>query len=348
MKMHLTKLPSLVRRLCLPYDVEVSVSIVPEEGAVIVGEALADVGRNHSLEFTSGRIGNLVEGDILPVVLGKRQALREYSGDVPAHVDVGDVLYLLCESGIVGEILGLNEAWGIPMAVRVLGSVIVEGKQLNIKDVAIERKQQLGSSVPIIGVVGTSMNIGKTTAICKLIKHFRKQGLKVASLKLTGVASTQDLDTVSDVGAYPALSFMDGGLPSTCGDPEAVVEVALGLLHEVNTKQPDLIIVEFGDGILGEYNVEHLLKHPDIQKHICSFIVATGDFVAAWGAKKLLSQYGIKITAITGPVANNDTATLFIEKHLHIPAESNLHEMSKTIRLIEEHLQQAQLDIVGV
>src|SRR6266516_2849947 len=78
------------------------------------------------------------------------------------------------------------------------------------------------------------------------------------------------------------------------------------------------------------------------------YIVATGDFVAAWGAKKLLSQYGIKITAITGPVANNDTATLFIEKHLHIPAESNLHEMSKTIRLIEERLQQAQLDTIGV
>jgi hypothetical protein len=61
-----------------------------------------------------------------------------------------------------------------------------------------------------------------------------------------------------------------------------------------------------------------------------------------------LNQYGITITAITGPVANNDTATLFLEKHLHIPAESNQHEMSKTIRLIEERLQQSKMKAVGV
>ena len=55
--------------------------IVPEEGAVLVVEALEDEGKNHLFEFTSGRVGDLVEGDILPVVLGKRRALREYSGE---------------------------------------------------------------------------------------------------------------------------------------------------------------------------------------------------------------------------------------------------------------------------
>jgi hypothetical protein len=314
---------------------------------VLVVEALTDEGKNNVLEFTSGRIGALVEGDILPVVLGKRQALREYSGDIPTYLDVGDTLFLLCESGIVGEIRGRNEAYGTPMQVRVLGGVIAEGKHLNIKDVAIKRRECLDTSAPIIGVVGTCMSIGKTTAICKLIKHFRHLGLKVASVKLTGVASTQDPDKVRDAGADPALSFMDGGLPCTCGNPREVVEVALGLLHEVNTRQPDLIIAEFGDSILGEYHVEHLLRHPDIQRQICSFIVATGDFVAAWGAKELLHQYGIPITVITGPVANNETGALYVEKHLHIPAESNQHEMLKTIRLVEERVRQAQVPVVA-
>jgi hypothetical protein len=339
MKMQLTKIPSIVRRLHLLNDVEVGVSMVPEEGAVLVVEALADEGKNNVLEFTSGRIGTLVEGDILPVVLGKRLALREYSGDIPAYLDVGDTLFLLCESGIVGEMRGRNEAYGAPMQVRVLGGVVAEGKHLNIKDAAIKRQECLTTSAPIVGVVGTCMSIGKTTAICKLIKHFRHLGLKVASVKLTGVASTQDLDTVHDAGADPALSFMDGGLPSTCGNPREVLEVALGLLHEANTGQPDLIIAEFGDSILGEYHVEHLLRHPDIQRQICSFIVATGDFVAAWGAKELLHQYGIPITAITGPVANNESGAFYVEKHLHIPAESNQHEMLKIIRLVEERVQ---------
>ncbi len=342
MKIHLTKIPSVVRRLHLPDDIEVSDCIVPEEGAVIVVEALEDEGKNHLLEFASGRVGDLVEGDILAVVLGKRLALREYSGDMPAHLAVGDIINVLCESGVVGNIRGLNEKWGIPMQVKVLGSVVSEGKQLNLKDGAIERRQHLESSAPIIGVVGTCMNIGKTTAISKLIKHFRRQGLKVAGVKLSGVASTRDLDKISDAGASPVLGFLDGGLPSTCGDANTVVEVALGILHEVNTKKPDLIIGEFGDSILGEYNVEYLLRHLEIQKYICSLIVATGDFVAAWGAKELMNQYGIAVTVITGPVTNNETGALYIEKHLHIPAESNLHEMSKTIRLIEEHLRQAR------
>ena len=347
MKLHLTKIPSVVRRLRLPYEVEVSDCIVPEEGAVLVVEALEDEGKNHLFEFTSGRVGDLVEGDILPVVLGKRRALREYSGDIPAHLAVGDLLYVLCGSGVVGEIRGVNEEWGVPMQVRVLGSVVAGGKQLNLKDAAIERQHRLERSAPIIGVVGTCMNIGKTTAICKLIKHFRRQDLKVAAVKLSGIASRYDPDKYSDAGASPVLSFMDGGLPSTCGDADTVVEVALGLLQEVNTRQPDLIIAEFGDSILGEYHVEHMLRHADIQRHICAFIVATADFVAAWGARELMNQYGIAITVITGPVANSDAAVLYIEKHLHIPAESNQHEISKIIRLVEEHVRQAQMQVVA-
>ncbi len=154
MKMQLTKIPSVVRRLHLPQEVEVGIAIQPEEGAVLVVEALADMGKNNMFEFTSGRIGSLVEGDIILAVLGKRQALREYSGDIPAYVDVGDILYLLCESGVVGEIRGMKEAYGAPLQVRVLGSVIVEGKQVNIKDVAIERRQHLGHSVPSSASLG--------------------------------------------------------------------------------------------------------------------------------------------------------------------------------------------------
>ncbi len=147
MKMQLTKIPSVVRRLHLPQEVEVGIAIQPEEGAVLVVEALADVGKNNMLEFTSGRIGSLVEGDIIPAVLGKRQALREYSGDIPASVDVGDILYLLCESGVVGEIRGMNEAYGAPLQVRVLGD-LYEHRQDN-------GDLQVDSAFPSPGVEGS-------------------------------------------------------------------------------------------------------------------------------------------------------------------------------------------------
>ena len=346
MNVQLTKIPSAVRSLHLSSSVELSTTILSEEGAVVIVQALADAGKNSLFEFESGRIGHLSEGDIIPAVLGKRRALREYSGDIPTTLAVGDILYLLCESGLVGEIKGINEQWGVPMQVRVLGSALVAGKPLNIKDTAIPPQKSLSTSAPIIGVVGTSMNIGKTTAICKLIKHFKAQGLKVAGVKLSGVISVQDLDKMSDAGAAPVYGFCDGGLPSTCGDPQMAVEVALGVLAEANKSNPDVIIAEFGDGILGEYHVEYLLQSQEIQQHISAFIVAAGDFVAAWGAKEILKSHGIAITLMTGPVANNDTGALFVERRLHIPAESNQHAMPKTIHLVEESLLKAHLPAV--
>lgn len=342
MHVQLTKIPSVVRHLQLSSTIELSDTITAEEGAVIVVEALLDQGKNNLFEFTTGRIGQLVEGDIIPGVLGKRRALREYSGDIPEEVHVGDILYLLCESGVFGEIKGINKEWGVPMQVRVLGSVIEQGKPLNTKNFGIASAQSLPVSAPIIGVVGTSMNIGKTTTICKLIKHFKGQGLKIAGVKLSGVASVQDLDKISDAGAWPVYGFNDAGLPSTCGDAQQAVAVALGILAEANKSQPDVIIAEFGDGIIGEYNVTHMLRSLEIQQHISSFIVGAGDLVAAWGAKELLTQYGITITLITGPVVNNDTGAQFIEKHLNIPAESNQRAMPKALHLVEANLRQAQ------
>jgi len=338
MQKQLTKIPSALRKLDLSSVVEVNEHITPEEGAVVLVEALADSGKNNLLEYTSGRIGFLVEGDIIPAVLGKRRALREYSGDIPSRLAPGDILYFLCESGVVGEIKGINEQWGLPMQVRVLGSIVSNGKQLNTKDVTIPRRQTLEKSAPIIGVVGTCMNIGKTTAICKLIKHFKLQGLQVAGVKLSGVASTQDLDKVSDAGASPVLGFMDAGLPSTCNDATEVVEVALGILHEINQSQPDVIIAEFGDGILGEYHVGEIIRNQEIQQHVCAFLVAAADLVAAWGAKEIMQQYGVQVTLITGPAVNNDTGVHYVENHFNIPAESNLHAMPKTISLVESNL----------
>lgn len=338
MKIQLTKIPSAVKRLGFSSEVEIGASISPEEGAVIAVEALNHQGTNNVLDFSTGRLGRLLEGDIIPGVLGKRRALREYSGDIPESISVGDSLHLICESGVLGRISGLNESWGVPMEVRVLGSVVNQDKQLNIRDVALEWREGLETSSPLVAVVGTCMDIGKTTVICKLAHHFRSRGLKVAVAKLTGVAFTQDLWKIRDSGADPVLDFVDGGLPSTCGDPGNVIKVAFGILTEINRSSPDVIIAEFGDGIIGEYNVEHLLRHPDIRKHIQAVIVGSSDMVAAWGAKEILKQYGVSITLITGPVVNNDTGVNFVEDNLGLPAESNLHEMPKTIGLVEERV----------
>lgn len=176
-----------------------------------------------------------------------------------------------------------------------------KGQPLSLIDWVTEESNLFENSPPLIAVVGTCMDTGKTTTICQIVKYFKQKCLKIAYGKLTGVAFQGDLLKVKDFGADKVLSFVDGGLPSTCGNPARVTKVTLGLLKKLNQINPDLIIVEFGASIWGEYNVATLLGNPEIRHHIKATILAASDSVAAWGAKEILHQYSITISLIIGP-----------------------------------------------
>lgn len=334
-KVKFTKLPSIVKNLNLSYEEELSKVITPEEGGVIAVEALNHEGKFNVFEHISGRLGKLFQKDIIPGVLGQRKALKEYSGKIPNTINLGDELYLLCESGLIGEIQGLNEAWGQPMKVKVIGSVLKNGKQMNIKDFNLDSKEILKESAPIIAVAGTSMDCGKTTMICKIAEYFKNNGHKIAGAKLTGVGFMGDPLKMIDAGIYPVVDFVDAGLPSTCGGTKKAVNAAISIIKKVNKSKPHVIVVEFGDGIIGEYNVSKILENEWFKKQIKVLIVSAQDLTGVWGAKQIINSLGLRIDLITGPVANNLTGVHYIEKNINIPAESNLHEIPKTLAVIK-------------
>lgn len=342
MQIKLTKIPSVFRpssAIAFPSEVEIDPNIDCREGAVIVARALTEHNVTNMLELQTGRIATLVEGDIIPGVLGKRRASREFSGDIPTSLQVGDKVHLLSESGVFGELVSYNPAWGEAMQLEVLGSVVHAGKPLNLRAAGISWQNNLPKSVPLIAVLATAMSSGKTTSSCQIAKHFTAKGFNVAYGKLTGVAYQGDPYKVADFGAKTVMNFVDGGLPSTCGEPESVSQMALGVLTALNQTNPDFIIVEFGASILGEYNVSHLLKEADIKQHIQATVLAANDKISAWGAQRLLQELDIPISLITGPVVNNGTEADFIEQSLGIPAESNLNaDMPKLMAILEQVL----------
>lgn len=335
MKIKFDKIPSLLKNVPLSNESELQETIKPDEGLVIAVQALDSEAKNNILETIDGRLGKLVTGDIVPAVLGKRRALKEYAGDIPSTLAVGNELYWLCESGLVGEIKGINERWGVPLKVTVLGALIKNGKTINIKDFAISWKKDVIKSVPIIAVLATCMDSGKTTLICKLADHFHHNGLKVAGAKLTGVAFMQDPFKMKDAGIGTVMDFVDAGLSSTCGKPDDAIAAACGVIAEINKTHPDLILAEFGDGLIGEYNVASILTHPSLKKHIIMTIVAANDLVSAWGAKLKMEEFGLPVDVFTGPVVNSQTGVEFIEKNFGVPAESNQHSIPKTISILE-------------
>jgi hypothetical protein len=170
------------------------------------------------------------------------------------------------------------------------------------------------------------------------MQHLKSRGLRVAGAKLSGVAFLGELRTLSTAGPEMILGLADGGLPTTCNDPTEVLEVSLGILHELNKVSPDVIVVEFGSCLLGFYNVLPVLDSLHFRQHVASIVLTASDTVAAWGVKHIMREKKLDTTLITGPVVNNVSYVDYIEGELQLPAESNSGPMPKMCRLIDMRL----------
>ncbi len=340
MKMQIDKIPSVLKNVPLGSFVNISAKIPAKEGTIIMVEAGTDEGKLNVVDYVGGKLGKLWNKDRFPAVLGFRKALTEFAGVVPKKVEVGDELYLLCESGVVGEISGVFESWGRPMKVNVLGSITGANKTpLNLKDYKLNVQNKTFKQAPLIIFLGTRMDSGKTTMACKIGHNFSLSGKNVAGVKVTGVAFSQDLMKLKDAGVKSIYDFVDMGLPSTCnGNSDEVVDSALKLVTLANTHNPDCIMVEFGDAVLGEYHVADILQNDKFNSQITAVILAANDLAGIAGTIQILAKWGIKVDLITGPVANSKIGVNLINKYFQIPAESNQHEILKTLDILQHKI----------
>lgn len=340
MKIKIKKIPSVLKNVPLGSTVSISAKIPAKEGTIIMVEAGIDEGKLNVLDYTGGKLGKLWQYDKIPAVLGFRKALTEFAGLVPKKVDVGDELYLLCESGVVGEISGVFESWGRPMKVKVLGSVLdTKNNPMNLKNYQLEIKNKKNQQAPLIIFLGTRMDCGKTTIACKIGHALTLAGKKVGGVKVTGVAFSQDLMKLMDAGISRVYDFVDMGLPSTCnGNSQVVVDSALKLVALANSYNPDCILVEFGDAVLGEYHVADILQNKVFNSQITAVILAANDLAGIAGTVQILAKWGINVDLITGPVANSKIGVDLIKKYFQIPAESNQHEILRTLEILQNKI----------
>ena len=135
--------------------------------------------------------------------------------------------------------------------------------------------------IPVVAIAGTCMNSGKTAAACAIVSRFRHNGLVVDAFKSTGVALRRDILAMEDSGARHIAMFSDFGICATTS--KNAPALTRSLLNELSDEKPDAIVFELGDGLLGAYGVEAILRDKDIVSRITAMVLCANDPVGRVG-----------------------------------------------------------------
>lgn len=351
-RLRLDRIASSTRNAQLGREVFVSDDIVAAEGFVVAARLLDDKTSYNTIEDLSGRMVPLRAGDVIAGTLGARRALHGYAGEVPARIAAGDVLNLLNLGGVIGQCTSASPELGAPFRVEVLGAVLSFpalgdriGRPAHIRENSVPSVATLGPVPPVVYVAGTCMNTGKTYAAAELIRGLSRAGVRVAACKLTGVALMRDTLHMLDAGAITALTFNDSGFASTRAG--VTPTVAKGVLTRLADSKPDVIIAELGDGILGEYGVQDILRDRELTAASAAWVVAASDPVGCWGAVEILRRsYGLEVSVLTGPATDNEVGLAYI-RSLGVPAHNARHDPKGLVGAVRPAIARRRPTAVG-
>jgi len=334
---YIDKIASITKNLNLNHRENLSGNLSCEMGTVLAAQVLDDKTIYNELELPSGRMSKLKKDDIIACALGQRRALKGFVGDLPKSLHVDDVIHLLNFGGVAGECTSSNtHEVGEPLRIRILGGIERDGQLLNINQAKLyEPADILDNIVPLIIVTGTSMDSGKTTVAVEITKTLTRMGMKLAGTKLTGVGAYRDIFKMHDYGVHESVSFSDGGITSTANiDGDVMVNIAKGALNHLAQGQPDAIIIEFGDGVMGKYGVAHILNDPQIQKNVRLHIGCAGDPVSAIALSQRCTEMGLPIDVISGPITDNQVGKDIIKQELGLMTYNAFNPTSDWLDLV--------------
>ncbi len=337
----LDKIASVTLNCHLRRDVRVSDEFLCKEGDVLAVRVLNAKAQYNSLELTTGRMSALQPGDVIAGALGHRNALQGYAGVIPNSLQVGGTINILNLGGVLGRCTSSSPIVGEPFECEVLGQVLDfpylasrRGVPANISTgCATLESSSVATGAPVIAVVGTCMNSGKTEACIALIQQLVRRGKIVMAAKATGVSLRRDILAMDDAGAAKSLIFTDLGIVTTSRQNSP--SIATTMLNRLAESSPDIIVLELGDGMIGEYGVDAILAEPALRSAFSQVLLAANDPVGAWGGVQILrDRYGLTPAVVTGPATDNLAGTTLIEREtgvVGINARTSADRLTETI-----------------
>jgi hypothetical protein len=277
-------------------------------GDYVIGEVFGRSGELSRVELRSGRMIEVVAGDLVVGTFGSRRATLEAVGD---WLDIRDDLEFqaMTSAGLFGRVTSIAPLLPPLLRLRYVGHVTRSGSKQVMSDF-VPPIPDVEYNIPTVLIIGTSMSAGKTTSAKRIVRHLKQQGRRVTGCKLTGAGRYRDVLSMWDAGADDIYDFVDVGLPSTIVDPEEYRARLRQLLCLVAAGEPDVVVAEAGASPLEPYNGEIVME--ELADNIACTVLCASDPYAVSG---VIKGFGYKPDVIAG-IATNTTSSVELIKKL--------------------------------
>jgi len=282
-------------------------------GDYVVGEVVSQPGGLNQIELTTGRMATAADHDWVVGALGKRSATLEAVGDWEA-LGAESRLEALTAACVLGKCTAKSKFLPPLLSLDYRGHVLVEGKARNMRDYVLP-KPEGACTAPMVLIIGTSMDAGKTMTARVLIRLLKARGLRVGGVKFTGVGRYRDILAMADAGADAIFDFVDAGLPST-SCPRSDFEFSIDyLLARLAAAAVDVIVAEAGASPLEPYNGDVVIEH--VQDLVRCTVLCASDPYAVVG---VMNAFETKPDLIAGRATCTTAAVDLVEKLCRVKA----------------------------
>jgi len=232
-------------------------------GDLVLGQ-ITEIGQHKNIQLESGRQSVSHVGDHVVLVVGDRYAPDQFEGVAELDPNGAD---LIAGGGLVGKAVAAHGRMSKPTQIAPLGLLTDQfGEVINIVTYGLANRS-IPDDVTVIGVFGTSMNSGKTTAAASLAHGLKRAGYDVAGVKATGTGAFGDYNAFRD-GGVSVLDFTDAGMATTYKMPldriENGFETLVGTSAEGGAR---IVVVEFADGVF-QKETNAILKESGVRTRL--------------------------------------------------------------------------------
>ncbi len=287
----------------------------PRPGDVVLARVVT-VGQHRRLESPASRRQILFEGDEIVVAYGSRYAADQFLAVLPE--DLGPC-HLAAAGGLASRVVDQHAAIKDATVIEPVGLLTSSAGVVNLSAYAPHPVRKVSpvpgraTRVPVVAVVGTSMNSGKSTTLACLAHGLAAAGLTVHAGKATGTGAGNDVHHFADAGAHHVVDFTDFGLPSTFGLPFEDVRDVFATMAEVLASPaehgaPDVVLIEVADGVY-QGDTSRLLTDDAFCSVVDRVAFAAGDALGASGGVAALRALGCTPAVVSGVLTASPIAT---------------------------------------